>query len=314
RAREERPFDDLFDFCERVDRRQVNRRTIEALIRAGAFDSLNDNRAQLLASVSIAMEAADQKAESANQVSLFDLMDDAGASHRPELVDEPCWTPKRTLQEEKQALGYYFSGHLFDASRDEVRRFVKGTLAALEKEVQGNGGGYGRDVRGKVIAGVITGIRTQMTQRGKLIIVLLDDGTAQIEMTVFNELYDANRHMFREDELLIAQGNARHDTFTGGVRFTADSVQDLVAARARYADAVCLGFNGNASTERLRELLTPYLAHVSQTPGVPVRISYVNKTAQCEAMLGDQWQITPSEEALTSLRTALGDTVRVLYG
>jgi DNA polymerase-3 subunit alpha len=266
RAREERPFDDLFDFCERVDRRQVNRRTIEALIRAGAFDSLNDNRAQLLASVSIAMEAADQKAESANQVSLFDLMDDAGASHRPELVDEPRWTPKRTLQEEKQALGYYFSGHLFDASRDEVRRFVKGTLAALEKEVQGNGGGYGRDVRGKVIAGVITGIRTQMTQRGKLIIVLLDDGTAQIEMTVFNELYDANRHMFREDELLIAQGNARHDTFTGGVRFTADSVQDLVAARARYADAVCLGFNGNASTERLRELLTPYLAHVSQTP------------------------------------------------
>ena len=124
--------------------------------------------------------------------------------------------------------------------------------------MQGNGGGYGRDVRGKTIAGVITGIRTQMTQRGKMLIVLVDDGTAQIEMTVFNELFDANRHMFKEDELLIATGNARHDTFTGGVRFTAESVLDTVAARGRFAEAVALSFNGNASLQRLRELLTPH--------------------------------------------------------
>jgi DNA polymerase-3 subunit alpha len=134
-----------------------------------------------------------------------------------------------------------------------------------------------------------------------MLIVLLDDGTGQIEMTVFNELFDANRHMFREDELLIAQGNARHDTFTGGVRFTAESVMDLVAARAKYADAVCLGFNGNASTERLRELLTPYLANTARTPGVPVRIRY-------------QWQVTPSDDALTTFRNALGDSVRMIYG
>ncbi|GJG93604.1 DNA polymerase III subunit alpha [Cupriavidus pauculus] len=308
RAREEKPFADLFDFCERVDRRQVNRRTIEALIRAGAFDSLNDNRAQLLASVSMAMEAAEQKAESANQVSLFDLMEDAGEAHRPELVDEPRWSAKRTLQEEKQALGYYFSGHLFDASRDEVRRFVKGTLTALEKEVQGNGGGYGRDVRGKVVAGVIMGVRTQMTQRGKLIIVMIDDGTAQIEMTVFNELYDANRHMFREDELIIAQGNARHDTFTGGVRFTAESVMDMAAARARYAQAVELRFDQRASLPRLRELLEPILAN-GQEPGagVRVRISYASAGASCATILGERWRVLPSDEALAGLRNALGD-------
>ncbi len=105
RAREERPFKDLFDFCERVDRRQVNRRTMEALIRAGAFDSLNANRAQLLASVSIAMEAADQKAESANQVSLFDLMDDAGEAHRPELIDEPAWTPSARCRRKSRHSG-----------------------------------------------------------------------------------------------------------------------------------------------------------------------------------------------------------------
>ena len=314
RAREERPFTDLFDFCERVDRRQVNRRTIEALIRAGAFDTLHPNRAQLLASVPRAMEAAEQKAESANQVSLFDLMADDGDAHRPELIDEPAWTPKRMLQEEKQALGYYFSGHLFDAYRDEVRRFVKGTLAALEKEVQGNGGGYGRDVRGKMVAGVITGIRTQMTQRGKMLIVLLDDGTGQIEMTVFNELFDANRHMFREDELLIAQGNARHDTFTGGVRFTAETVMDLTTARIRHARALKLSLNGNSSTAMLRELLTPHLAQSAGGAGLPVCIQYASASAVCEAVLGQAWQVVPSDDTLAALRAALSpECVSTLY-
>ena len=219
RAREDGPFKDLFDFCERVDRRQVNRRTIEALVRAGAFDSLNENRAQLLASIGLAMEAAEQKAAAANQVSLFDLMgSDDAEQHRPELVDEPSWTTKRKLQEEKQALGFYLSGHLFDEYRDEVRRFARTTLADLAREVtdKGSGGGYGnRDARNKTVAGVIVGLRTQMTQRGKMLIVMLDDGSASeaTEVTVFNEVYEANRALFKEDEVLIVQGSARHDMF-----------------------------------------------------------------------------------------------------
>jgi DNA polymerase-3 subunit alpha len=327
RARADRPFTDLFDFCERIDRRVVNRRTVEALIRAGAFDALHANRAQLLASVPRAMEAAEQKAESANQVSLFDLMGDAESSdHRPELVDEPAWTPKRTLQEEKQALGFYFSGHLFDAYRDEVRRFARTTLAALAKEVTsqgggnggGGGGGYGsRDVRNKLVAGVITGLRTQMTQRGKMMIVLLDDGTAQIEITVFNELFEAHRNILREDELLIAQGNARFDSFTGGVRFTAESLMDLTQARSRFARAVALRMNGKSDAATLRALLTPHIAPRDRedTQGVPIHIEYSNDQARCETILGDAWRILPSDEALQSLRAAFsGEAVETLYG
>lgn len=323
RARAERPFTDLFDFCERIDRRVVNRRTVEALIRAGAFDTLHANRAQLLASVSRAMEAAEQKAESANQVSLFDLMGEAESSdHRPELVDEPAWSPKRALQEEKQALGFYLSGHLFDAYHDEVRRFVRTTLAAVTKEVtsQGSGGGgsYGnRDARNKLVAGIITGLRTQMTQRGKMMIVMLDDGTAQIEMTIFNELYEANRSMLREDELLIAQGSARFDSFTGGVRFTAESLMDVTAARSRFARGVALRMNGRSDAAKLRALLEPYVApRNDEAPaGVPVHIEYTNGDARCETVLGDAWRILPSDEALLALRAALsGEAVETLYG
>ncbi|WP_230625969.1 hypothetical protein [Cupriavidus necator] len=133
-------------------------------------------------------------------------------------------------------------------------------------------------------------------------------------MTVFNELFDANRNMFREDELLIATGNARHDTFTGGVRFTAESVMDLVAARTRFASAVRLAMNGNSSTGMLRELLTPHLARASGVQGLPVRIHYQAAAASCEAMLGPDWKVVPSDEALTALRLALSpDSVSTVY-
>ncbi|WP_055325308.1 DNA polymerase III subunit alpha [Ralstonia solanacearum] len=323
RAREDGPFKDLFDFCERVDRRQVNRRTIEALVRAGAFDSLNDNRAQLLVSIGLAMEAAEQKAAAANQVSLFDLMSGEDAEeHRPELLDEAPWSTKRKLQEEKQALGFYLSGHLFDECRDEVRRFARTTLADLAREVNGNGngngngGGYGsRDARNKTVSGVIVGLRTQMTQRGKMIVVMLDDGSQSeaTEVTVFNELFDANRGLFKEDEVLIVQGNARHDTFTGGVRMTAEAVMDLTQARSRYAEALGLVLRDDASAARLRELLTPYLA--TQASGVRVHISYAANGACCKAVLGEQWQVTPSDEVLASFRSALSnENVYMIYG
>jgi DNA polymerase III alpha subunit len=118
RARQAGPYTSLFDFCRRIDRHSVNRRSIEALIRAGAFDSIQSNRAALLASLATALEAADQAERSANQVSLFG--DDSDAVVAVELAKVPAWDLRSRLSEEKLALGYFFSGHLFDAWRDEA--------------------------------------------------------------------------------------------------------------------------------------------------------------------------------------------------
>ena len=256
RAREGKPFTDLFDFCARIDRRVVNRRTIEALIRAGAFDTIHENRAQLMASVPMAMEAAEQASAAANQVSLFDLGDESLQAPL-ELADEPAWTDKRKLQEEKQALGFYLSGHMFDSYAEEVRRFVRTRIRDLT------------DGRDKLVAGVISSMRTMMTQRGKMLIVQLDDGTSTLEVTIFNEQFEANKHLFKEDELLIVQGNARPDSFTGGLRFTTESVMDLGRARARFARALKLSFNGNADWTRLRATLQPHctMYRVAATAG-----------------------------------------------
>jgi len=102
-ARAAGPFADLFDFCRRVDRRIVNRRVIEALVRAGAFDAINTHRASLLASVGIAMEAAEQQSRSASQVSLFG--EASAAAEGPKLVEAASWDESERLQNEKLALG-----------------------------------------------------------------------------------------------------------------------------------------------------------------------------------------------------------------
>lgn len=329
RAREDGPFTDLFDFCARIDRRVVNRRTIEALIRAGAFDSIHANRAQLIASVPLAMEAAEQASANAMQAGLFDMGDAPSRGH--ELVDEPAWHDKRKLQEEKTALGFYLSGHLFDAYKDEVRRFVRMKLADLKE---------GRD---KLVAGIIASLRTQMTQRGKMLIALVDDGTGQCEVTVFNEQYEANKALFKEDELLVVQGQARNDAFTGGIRFTVDTVMDLERARSRYAQAVKVRMNGNADAGVLKRVLqahspppaqdVPAAAPAGagragargasadagrQRPSAPlglnVQIAYSTDRAQGDLRLGDDWRVRPSDDLLAALRSEFaGSVVEIVY-
>ena len=321
RAREDGgAFTDLFDFCARVDRRIVNRRVMEALIRAGAFDAIHANRAQLLASVPLAMDAAEQSAANALQAGLFDT--DETQLEAYALVDEPAWPERRRLQEEKAALGFYLSGHLFDAYREEVRRFARQKIGELKE---------GRD---RLVAGVITALRTQMTQRGRMLVAQLDDGTGQCEVTVFSEQYETHRALFREDELLIVQGQARNDMFTGGLRISAERVMDMEDARSRHAQALRVTVNGNADVQALRHVLEPYVVKgekgpkegqdggagraggngrrgVSQAdeapPGLVVQVVYRTGAAQGELRLGEAWRVRPCEGLLDGLRAEFGE-------
>jgi len=288
-ARNAKPFTDLFDFCARVDKRAVNRRVVEALVRAGAFDGIEADRATLLASVGRALEAAEQAEANANQVSLFG--GDDAAAVAPEMIRVPPWNEKKKLSEEKVALGYYLSGHLFNGYEAEVRRFARTRLATIQPSREP-----------QLLAGVIAGLRTQMTRRGKMVIVVLDDATAQVEVTVFNELYEANRQRLREDELLIVQGQVRKDDFSGGLRISADKVWDLAQARCQYARGLALSMNGQSDAARLSRLLAPYrVEDAGAGDGCPVTIRYHNRAAQCELALGRDWRVRPDEQLVADL-------------
>src|SRR5450830_481142 len=290
------PFKDLFDFCKRVDKRQINRRTVDSLIRAGAFDCFGVDRAILQASVGLAWENAEQLEASANQVSLFGG-DDSDLETPLEYVEVRPWTDKQRLTEEKTALGFYLSGHLFDAYEKEVRQFVRTKISSLEPS---------RDPRS--LAGIITGIRVQMTQRGKLLIVSLDDGSGTVDVTVYGELAEPNKAFFKEDELLIVQGKVSEDRFNGGLRISAEKVMDIGAARIQYGQRVVVSLNKSVDPAYLRDTLSTY----RQEQGLPFVMKYVQSGVGCEVMLGDAWRVVPSDGLQSSLRESFGQEAVVV--
>ena len=298
-------FTDLFDFCRRVDKRAVNRRCIEALVRAGAFDCVDDNRAGLLASAGRAIEAAEQAERAASQTSLFG---EGEASHTAELVlvEARPWDLKRQLTEEKVALGYCLSGHLFSVYERELANFPRTPLAKLSAA--------GDRVW---IAGVVFAARVQMTRRGRMMMVTLDDGTAQLELSVFNELFEKHRDKIKEDRLLVVQGKVQRDEFINGLRVSAEDVLDLPAVRTRFSARLRIAMNGGTDKardpKRLMDLLTPYRA--TGEGGCPVLIHYENEGASCDVALGDAWRVRPDDLLLGELSSWLSpEAVQFQYG
>ena len=292
-ARANGPFVDLFDFCLRLDRRVVNRRTMEALIRAGAFDSLYggfDSRSTLLASLPRAMEAADQADASAQQVSLFDMAGSAD-EHKPELVKEEPWFEKRRLQEEKAALGLYLTGHLFDAYRDEVSHFVRTKLNQLTE---------GKD---RLIAGIMTSTRSMMGPRGKLMIATIDDGTAQLEMTIYSELFEPNRHWLKEDELIIAKVSVTPDKFSGGMRVVAESIMDVTTARLKFARSLHVQLQQGIDIQGFKQQVNNFVGKKPQ--GLLMTADVISNGSVCLVQFPETWKIYPDDESIRGLSIAL---------
>ncbi|MBW8370144.1 MAG: DNA polymerase III subunit alpha [Thiobacillus sp.] len=291
------PYKGLFDLTRRVDKRYLNRRVLEALVKAGAFDRINEHRASLMASVGAALETADRAARSGGQVGLFGEVLDGGGE---DLIDVPVWPEQEKLLQEKSALGYFFSGHPFTSYLAEVSSFSKKQLDSLEPS---------RDP--VMLAGIAVSLRTQMTRRGKMLILLLDDATAQVEVVIFNELYEQNRHLLKDDALLIIEGKVNRDDYSGGVRVTAERIYDLAGARTRFAQGLRLACNGQSSGRKLAELLAPYKV---QEGGCPVWVEYRNPDARCRVRLGEDWRVRLDDRLIESLGGWLKpEAVNVIY-
>ncbi|PIT79533.1 DNA polymerase III subunit alpha [Limnohabitans sp. JirII-29] len=296
-AREaEGPFTSLFDFCRRVDRSRLNKRTVEALIKAGAFDNLHLNRAALLASVERAFDFASASEANANQGGLFDMMgeDTHGSStQEPDLVETLPWGVKERLTHEKVALGFYISGHLFDEVEREVRQFAKQRIENLmdSREPQ-------------LLAGIVSDMRVINGQRGKLAIFKLDDKSAVIEATADEATINTYRNTLKDDELVIVMGKATPDRFSGGLRFSITQVWDLAQARCRFGKYLRVLVNGTAPD--IARLLREHPAKVEQSEqgelvrGMGVRLRLLREGAKAEIQLGDNAKFFPSDAALAS--------------
>jgi DNA polymerase-3 subunit alpha len=288
------PFSSLFDFCARVEKGLVNRRVVEALVRAGSFDALDADRAKLLASVGRALEAAEKAAADAGQESLFGALFDGPSTGAPAIdyVPARAWSERERLANEKLSLGYYFSGHLFAEYEAEARRLAPTRLADVKQARE--------SIR---LTGVIVSARTQNSRRGRMGVIVLDDGSAQLELMIFSELFDRRRPLLKEDSLVFITGRVRE--FDGRLTVNVDDVMDLAEARARAQAALRIEVEGGTDVGRLRTVLTPYrvpIANGNGAHGCRVVVSYRNGVGHAELPLPEEWRVRPDDALLDDLK------------
>jgi DNA polymerase-3 subunit alpha len=286
-------FAGLFDFCARLDKQFVNRRVVEALVRAGAFDAVEADRARLAANVSRALDAAERAAAHAGQASLF-----GGDAAAPVAEYVPCrpWNERERLANEKLALGFYFSGHLFHHYANEARRLAPTRLV----DVRAPAGARAEPVR---LAGIIVSARTQNSPRGRMCIVLLDDGTARIELTIYAELYDRRRALLREDTLVFVLGKARYEDFRERLKVVVDEVMDLSEARARAAARLRIEVDDAPDLARFRDTLAPFrVDNGNLAAGCRVVVHYRNGAGCADLLLSEDWRVRPDETLVDELR------------
>jgi DNA polymerase-3 subunit alpha len=315
-------FTSLENLCRRLDLTKLNRRVLEALLRSGSMDSLGSNRATLMQRLSAAMQLGDQnsKALDAGQNDMFGLAADDRGSEAVILPNAPVlpeWSERVRRDGERETLGLYLTGHPMDAFESGIARFVTHRLGDLvsERPVGGGGGGEGgyRGFGGGkpvTVAGEINDVR----KRGPRTILMLDDGTGWLEITLFDDVFQQYRDLIAKNSLVIIDGQLRFDEFSDGWRLSAKRVKALEKAREEQARRLVLRFPAGAdprqSSSRLAEILTPWR-------GGPcaITVEYRGAGATGALTLGSEWNVKPTRELIEKLETFAGDKgLRVIYG
>ena len=300
-------FIDLYDLCARVDIKRVNRRALEALIRAGALDDLGVHRASLIESIELALQAANQQAKSAasGQNDIFGISAPEETVKTYQNVAE--WKKEELLQKEKDTLGLYLSGHPIDIYIDELNQFTSNRLVDIDVE-------RGRGKKSVTLAGLVMGVRTMNTKSGsRMAFLQLDDKTARVEVGVFGELYDQRKDMIHKDKVLVVKGKASYDHFSGGVRLSADELFDIETARSQLARHMKIRLSHEQLTEykvqELREILKP-----NQEGQCGVGFEYRGETGICQLEVDHQWRVIPTKVMLDQLDKLIGlPQIRLIY-
>ncbi|MEO0878995.1 MAG: DNA polymerase III subunit alpha [Pseudomonadota bacterium] len=286
------PYTDVFDFAERVNLRAIGKRAMENLARAGAFDGLVRSRAAALqaADMLIKYSASVFEERASDQGGLFDLAGPAGAPgglERPRMPDCDAWPPLEQLNQERAALGFYFSGHPLDDYEKELIRLKAVTCAEAEARA--------KDGRiGATIAAVVRAARFRRSKAGKPFAwVECSDAASEFEVTVFSEVLNANRDLFEPGALLLLAVNA--EDRDGEVRFTVEGVRPLDMAAAQTTSQLRISVSSESALERVKKRLSAVKpAARSEAGEVIVRLRLFETGREVDIDLGVEAACTPA--------------------
>ncbi len=295
-------FTGLVDFARRVGPGKANRRVLEALVRSGALDELGANRATLMNAIADTLQLAERSAQAAaaGQGALFGAVDsDEEIAHVFEVQRE--WTKRERLENERDSLGLYLTGHPFDDYSSHCSEFCNGTIANTVGVPAPNGYGSRRR-RGATLAGAVMDLR----RRGNRVDLVLDDNTERIEVTLFDELYGQTRHLVRKHAVLVIEGSLRFDDFINGWRLTAQSVRSVDEAIEEYARRITISLTDERTAlemvGELQQVLTPF-----RNGSCELSIEYRGAAGAARLVCGEAWTVRPTRELREGLSRLLGD-------
>ncbi|KPJ50531.1 hypothetical protein AMJ40_02695 [candidate division TA06 bacterium DG_26] len=289
-------FSSFLDFVSRVNQKAVHKRVVESLIKAGAFDCIESNRAKLLNSLEESFELISKKKWSKGQTSFFD-----SPSQRPESEPQD-WSTGEALAKEREALGFYLSGHPLEKYKDELVSFTNCTSSQLE---------WIADDRELVVGGIVSKIKTTVDKTSrKMAFVLLEDFDGEMEVTVFADLYGKNQELLRKDRMLLVKGRrgARNDR----ISVRAETLIPLEGVREKYVDRLevslrILGLE-ESFLEKVKETL---LAH----PGkCSVLINLLGDKKNRMRIRSKSIRVKTDDGLLRDLRKLVGDGAVKLGG
>ncbi|HET6527425.1 MAG TPA: DNA polymerase III subunit alpha, partial [Balneolaceae bacterium] len=306
--KENGPFESIYDFARRVDSRVCNKRTLESLIQAGAFDTLNDNRRQLLQGMEmiISYGARVQEMENSDQSDLFgDGSGSASAIDEPTLEPVKKWSNIERLNKERELIGFYLSGHPLNKYRKDVEMFCSHSLDRDELEKLSDR----TEVR---CAGIITQVKRVSDKKGRPFAFLqMEDIKGNVEVIAFSETYDRYLGMIQVDTLVVVDGTI--DTRRGKPQIIASSFERIESLREKYQDKIHLQLDIDTSrleNDDLEKIAGLFEQHKGQTN---VSLNVLSSEAKKPfAMHVRKFVIDPNDELLGRLRSVIGDESVVL--
>ncbi|HEY3354803.1 MAG TPA: DNA polymerase III subunit alpha [Polyangia bacterium] len=324
------PFRSIFDFTRRVDLKRVNRRVIEAMVKAGAFDAVAGQRgptgeatgpglkrAQVLAAIEPAMERAQaaQRDRESGQQSLFGALEApkaagpaaaAGASAEAGYTyPDVDWEPRQLLELEKEALGLYLSGHPLDRYASDLKRYASATTADLE----------GREERSQVtIGGIVSGYRERPLKSGagRMAFFNLEDLNGQVEVVVFSKAFEKHQAVIKSGEPLLVSGMIRKEGDDGTrISVSLDDALPLTKLRIQKTSQVHVVVNADIAT---RQKLEDLRRLIVQHPGSCATLLHLRipKRAEAVVALPAGFEVAPTEELLVGVERLFGERSIVL--
>jgi len=288
----------IYDFCQNINLRIVNKKVIESLIQVGALDSLEGNRAQKMAVLTKAINFAQIAQQNINrgQTSIFGGDDDSETTLFPELPQIEPWPQTEILRREKELLGLYISGHPLLKYEDEVNAFSNPHIVRLTEMTSGH------NAR---ICGVITEMKTRFDRKDKqMAFFTIEDFTGSVRVITFSSIYEKFQDLIHEDSMVVVSGKVDRRSENEDISLVASEISALENARENLSKGLSLNIKiskiNDGEIDRVRILLQQY-------PG-KCRL-YVNlKTEGGDEFLlrSKKYLVNPTSELLHNLRLVLG--------